>query len=720
MNLLTSGSTEEEEPKNELEEEVSKLEEELKASLALIENKKRELEAKKETLNKIKPITIRLRRFENGIVYLHVSAYRGDVIALLQKTPGRAYRAEENAIPVGELDNFMKTVKALPNITIMSNQGVAEAIHEYLYAPPYTVTITNRINIKLNRTATPSYFYEMPGYEYDRDRRIVHIPIGEAWRIQKIIEKFNIADQFQFDEGSHETVVKQIEGRLLLDKIATAEDVPDFPLIEGLKNVILRPFQKVGIQFFNLNGGNGICADEMGLGKTLQMIALAMLKGWRVLIVCPASLKINWLREISKFTDEKVFELQGETPSDYDMVYLIKQKPRFVVVNYDIIGGSVKIDKSHRDEYGYLHQKIETKLPWVEVLNLCNFDLCVYDEAHYIKNKDSQRSVAARQLKAKHIIGLTGTPILNRPGEFWPMLHILDPKTFPAHDTFVRQYTIDGRQAKNVDELRTLLKPLMIRRLKKDVVKELPPINRINDYHELTPKAKKLYEKVLAGIYTVLAEWDASRAGNQEAVANILVKIMRLKQIVAIDMIPSTVEKAKEINDSTNKKVLIFSQFKPVCYGINKLLGAESVGFVERTASGEFVTVDNTERQARVDIFQSNPEIKYFCVTEKTAKEGHNITAAEVVIFNDLFWTPAAHQQAEGRAYGRLSNLHPIDAYYRVGSNTIAEWIQQLLAEKMAIIEEVVEGVQKSRIGGDESVFMELIKNMKEGLWKRA
>lgn len=695
-------------------EEADSMIAKLQESLALAQKKK-------EDLKKVRPIIVRLRALVGNMVIIHISDYRLDVNNLLQSIPQRSYNAskQENSIPIAELDAFLKNVKALPSVSILSNQGVNEAIHEYLYASPFTVTIDKKIKVKLNRTASPGYFYEIPGFEYDREKRVMYFPISEGWRFHKVVSDYNILEQVVFEGDSNEVIAKQIEDRYRLDTIALAEDVPDFPEIPGLKNVILRNFQKVGIKFFDLNGGSGICADEMGLGKTLQMIALAMLKGWRCLIVTPASLKVNWIREIAKFTDEKVYELAGTTPDLYDVSYIVANKPRFVIINYDVIGRSVKIDNSYKDANGYYHEKIETKFPWIEILNFCNFDLCVYDEAHYIKNKDSQRSVGARMLQAKHVVGLTGTPILNRPGEFWPILHILDPKTFPAYETFLKQYTTDGRYAKNVEELRELLKPIMIRRLKRDVIKELPPINRINHYHELTPKAQKLYNKVLDGLYTTLSEWNPKNAGQTEEIANILVKIMRMKQVVAIDMIPSTAELATEIHDSTGKKVLIFSQFKPVSFGINQRLGGESVGFVDRTAGGEFVTVDDTERQNRIDSFQNDPSIKFLNVTEKTAKEGYNITAAEVVIFNDLFWTPAAHQQAEGRAYGRLSNLHPIDSYYRIAVDTISEWIMKLLDEKLSVIEHVVEGVNKSRISADESVFMELVRGIKEGMWTR-
>ncbi len=317
---------------------------------------------------------------------------------------------------------------------------------------------------------------------------------------------------------------------------------------------------------------------------------------------------------------------------------------------------------------------------------------------------------------------LTGTPILNRPGELWPMLHVADSITFPSFETFKSQYTYDGKVVRNVDQLKELLKPLMIRRLKRDVIKELEPINRINSYFELSERSRKLYDKVLAGVFEILAEWNPNQAGYEKKTTHILAQIQRLKQVVAIDAVESTADLATQIYDSSPEegapnKVLIFSQFKATTYGIAKRLGHEALSFVSYNGSGMsgFVTGDHNWQQAQIDQFQKDPNIHFLCVTEKTAKEGHNITAAHAVIFNDLFWTPAGHQQAEARAYGRISDLHTIDSYYRIGVNSISEKIMAILAAKLSIIEQVVEGVEASR--ADTSIVHELLASLKEELW---
>lgn len=701
----------------------------LQQSIALNEQAKL-INTKIEELRKQKereaPVIVRVLRLSGKYVMAKNEPYREDVVEEMKKIEGRSWRShdKENAIPVGSWVDLKAALEKLPHLTVTYEESAESDIHDYLFAPAFSCSLTERyFIIKPSKNAFTHDLRQIPGSDFDYNKSYWKIPLGEGWRLLDFANR-QPEGSFVWSEDAQELVLKQVEQRLRLDSIAKMEDVPDF-VVPGLFGVTPRNFQKVGVEFFTVNGGSGILADEMGTGKTLQMIMLHLRKNWHGLIVCPAGLKANWVREIAKFTKEEVYTLQGVTPTPYDIAHIIKQRPRFVIINYDIIGRNIDLKTETKDVDGFVHSKAETRYPWIEVLNLCNFDAVVLDEAHYIKNVDSQRSRGARLLKIPNIICMTGTPVLNRPGELWPMLNMVAPSIFPSLENFTRQYTWDDKTARNVEELRTLLKPLMIRRLKKDVIKELPMCNRVNDYYELSDKARKLYERVEAGIYEVLAMWNPDAAGAQQQITNMLVQIMRMKQVCAIDAVEGTTDLATRIFDSTDieskerpKKVLIFSQFKPTTYAITQRLGQEAIGFVRREGS-IFTTDDAHNQQQKIDQFQNDPSIHFLCVTERTAKEGHNITAAMAVIFNDLFWTPAAHQQAEGRAYGRIGDLHPIDSYYRVGINSISEWIQELLAAKLKMIEEVVEGVEASR-NGDTSIVKELLDRMKSGMWTKS
>lgn len=687
-----------------------------KITAAKEEKRKKEMEAAiaKAEAEKNQPVVVTFTRVVNNYVYLKNEPSRQDILEVLRDTEGRVWKGmeRENGVPVGSYDKLVAALSALPNITIEYISGVQNEINEILYAPDFKCDLEERFfAIKASRKAYSYPLRQLPGHNFDWQRDIHTIPLSEGWRLYELAQ--NTGSGFVWTDKAKEFVLKQVENRLLLDKIAKEEDIPDL-VIPEIK-ATLKGYQKVGIKFFELNGGRGILGDEMGTGKTLQMISLIVHNKWKAIVVCPATLKENWLREVRKFAPHlTTFTCQGESPMAYDIAKIIKETPDIIFINYDILATNVWIEDKTVVEKG------KTRWPWAEVLNILHRDIVILDEAHYVKNTDSARSRAARILEAPRFISMTGTPVLNRPGELWPLLHLADPVTFPAYETFKRQYTYDGKTVRNLEELKSLLKPLMIRRLKRDVIKQLPPINRINSYFELSERGRKLYDRVLAGVFEILSDWSPNNAGAQKEVTNLLVQIQRLKQVVAIDGIEGTADLATSIYDASPEdgppnKVLIFSQFKATTYAISKRLGQEALSFVSLSPTKVFVTAHYSEQQKLIDQFQSDKSINFLCVTEKTAKEGHNITAAQAVIFNDLFWTPAGHQQAEGRAYGRVSDLHTIDSYYRIGVNSISEKIMELLAAKLSLIEQVVEGVEASR--ADASIVHELLSSLKEEMW---
>lgn len=689
-----------------------------------IEKRKAELKKKQELE---RPVKVILHSYAGGThLMFRIEPYREDVVELAKKIEGRVYNGVHNSIPIGAWPAFKLSAAELPNVTIHSTKEIEELeakVHKALYSANFEITKADRfLKVETNRNAATHGLRDIPGSDFSYHQSAYIIPLSEGWRLWEFTEKLPEEQTVTWDEASREFVAKQVEARLRLDAIALAKDWPtEVPGFIGK----LKPYQNVGVAFFENNGGSGILGDVMGLGKTPQAIARALQLPGKIVVVTPASLKINWTRSIKKFSNEKFYILQGTTPTHYDMAMMLaKDGPKFIVINYDILSTSTVLDKSYVDENNIKHEKKETKYPWIEIINLMYPDLIIYDEAHYIKNSDSNRSVASRLIQAKSTICLTGTPVLNRPSELWPMLTLVDPVTFPTNERFVNQYTFDGKTTRNVEELRQVLKPLMIRRKREDVYTDLPPLNRIDEAYELSKRAQGLYDKALQGVYEVVALWNPDKSGEQSSIANILVKIQRLKQICAIDKVPATADLATRIYDSSDpsgraKKVLIFSQFKPTAYAIKARLGSEAIGFVSRNSAGEFVTAQALEQDRLVQEFQNDPDIHYLVVTEKTAKEGHDITEAFAVIFNDHFWTPAAHQQAEGRAYMRASDPHGIDSYYHLAAGTIEDWIQELLAAKLAMIEDVVDGVNNTRVNPDESILTDLIKRIKDGGWRK-
>lgn len=704
-------------------EELDSQERQLRLRLDEISKERTRLAEAERVAAMTRPVTVHVKDFAGAMVIV-TAPYRDDLLEVWKTTPGRMYRgSQENAIPIIEWEaHTKKRLLALPSVSITYGDGIASAIMMHLNAPTWMIDISDkRFKIAPGPRHDATVLRDIPGCQWQSDpnKRYFTAPLSEAWRIYDALSK---TEGVVYSDAAKDFTLKQVEARASLDKVGLAEEWDyDADFIGGHK---LRPFQGVGCAFVEASGGRALLAYQMGLGKTPMSIAYAWKNKFRTLVICPASLKANWCRQVAKFTGVSPTVLTGSKPTKYDIVSLLTDKHPFTVINYDLIGSVSEYDDIKQDAEGYDHVQHMRRFLWVEAINLAKFDLVIFDESHYIKNTDSNRSQAARGLTCGRIVHMTGTPVLNRPGELWPILTMLAPDTFPSEERFIAQYTIDGKRARNVDQLQEALKSIMIRRKHSDVKKDLPPLDRITEYHEISPKALKLYNRVLAGVYERIADYDARGRGGESNVANILAQIMRLKQVCAIDKIDETAELATEIYDSADeadphRKVLIFSQFKACAYAISRRLGQEALCFVSRGAN-DFVTANDATRDALVQQFQNDPNIHYLVVTEKTAKEGHDITAAGTVIFNDLFWTPANHEQGEGRAYMRESDPHGITAYYMITEKSqgaeIEEWIWELLKMKTNVIEQTVEGVEGSR---DASVAMDLIAKIKESMWAR-
>lgn len=666
------------------------------------------------------PVLVTMQRIENDKLEIAISRQRDDVYRAINghRTSQLSYLDNLWRIDPTEYKALLQKLSALPNI-IFKHEITAEEIISYQAPPHFDVSLTNKdIVIKVSAKANVYLIRPIPGCTVYPNKKEYHIPLTEAWRIP---DRITDADTIRYTAEAHDFVFKLIENRAKLDIIAKKTE-PDevITLRDGIQ---LKGFQSVGVEFLEATGGKGILGDEMGLGKTPTSIAVAerlcdRQEGSKILIICPASIKPNWMREIKKFTAFRAYELTGSKPNNYDIIQLIQGGHRYYIINYDILSDVTKIpEKLEVDEVTGLNIRTAPteRFLWLDVLNVAQFDMVIVDEAHYIKNIGSNRSRAVRELKAPRFMLLTGTPILNRPQELWPLIKMIDSDAAGAYESFVRHYTIDGKQTRNVDELREILKPIMIRRTKKDVLKELPPIERITREYDISTSARRQYEAVLAGFWGDLDKWDGSTT-NTQTITSLLAQLMKMKQVVAWDKVSNIVDLANELyeqsSDDEHRKVIIFSQFvnkPPVVHEIYNRLNIVPDQKEAVFISGE---QDVYARQAIVDEFQTNSKVHFLVSGLKAAREGLNITAAGSVIFADLDWTPANHHQAEARAYGRLSDLHSIGSYYVVGNNTIEEDIMGLLGAKLAIFNEIIEGAEASR--QDSSIAMELIKKLKE------
>ena len=416
-----------------------------------------------------------------------------------------------------------------------------------------------------------------------------------------------------------------------------------------------------------------ILADDMGLGKTTSTIIAALESGAKkVLIICPATLKINWKREIENYSDKSVFIAEGKNFStEHD----------FVIINYDII-------KNFHDT----KKKAES-----QILD-SNFDLVVVDEAHYIKNATAQRTKLINDIvkKVDRIWLLTGTPMTSRPIDYFNLLSLIDSpvaKNWMAYA--IRycqgyQFNVGGRKvwnvmgASNLEELRDRTLGLTLRRLKEDVL-DLPDKIITPVYLRLK---SKLYEEVMGDYYN----WYEGNPEESKSLTVQFTKLTKVRQIIADEKIAQTIELAENIIEQ-NKKVIIFCNFTD---SLNKIV--EHFGKAAVKVDG---SMSKHERQHSVDSFQDSDKIKVFVGNIKAAGVGLTLTAAEAVIMNDLSFLPSDHAQAEDRAY-RYGQKNNVLVYYPIFENTIEGIIYDILNNKKQVIATVMGDNQNTTDAAEE------------------
>ncbi len=423
-----------------------------------------------------------------------------------------------------------------------------------------------------------------------------------------------------------------------------------------------------------------ILADDMGLGKTTATIIAALETGAKkILIICPASLKINWQREIENYTDRSVYIAEGKkfsTESD------------FVIVNYDIL-------KNFHD------MKDKGK----SLLNQSEFELVILDEAHMISNPQAQRTKIINHYvkNIKRVWLLTGTPMTSRPMNYYNLLNIIESPVAQNWMAYAIRYCqgyqfMAGKRkvwnvtgASNLEELRDRTSKQILRRLKEDVL-DLP--DKIISPVYLRLKSKE-YEELMGEYY----DWFDNKKDESSSLTVQFSKLMKVRKVIANEKTNQTIEFAENIIEQ-GKKVIIFTNFTDTLQTIYQHFGKQAV-YLDGSCS-------KPHRQNAVDEFQENDKIKVFVGNLKAAGVGLTLTAAEVVIMNDLSFVPAEHAQAEDRAYryGQKSNVL---VYYPLYENTIEGAVYDILNRKKEIIRTVMGDQQPENVGDVVEEILTLI-----------
>jgi len=427
----------------------------------------------------------------------------------------------------------------------------------------------------------------------------------------------------------------------------------------------LYPYQKEGVKEILRRNGRVLLADEMGLGKTLQALWYLKIKEGTLpaLVVCPASLKWVWQHEAKMHCNMIADVLEGRKP--YTENLLVKSE--LVVINYEVLS---------------------YWLPWIYKQN---FSTLIIDECHYQKNSSAIRTKCIQQIgrKIPHVIAISGTPLVNKPSELYTTLHLLWPKEFTSFWSFGFEYCKPSKRpwgwefkgATNLDKLHDSLNRLgMVRRLKKDVLKDLP--DKIREVIPLEISKPKEYKKAKDDFLTWLATFDSSKVDSAMR-AEKLVQLGYLKRLAAKLKMDSVLSWVDDFLESNDGKLVLFCTHRSIIKALHEKYGNISV-VVDGSVTGK-------KRQYAVESFQSKPKIKLFIGNIRAAGVGLTLTAASYLAFVELDWTPGNHTQAEDRIH-RIGQKNTSNIYYLIAKGTIEEPLCKLIQKKQETISTVLDG----------------------------
>ncbi|WP_415349634.1 DEAD/DEAH box helicase [Clostridium perfringens] len=479
-------------------------------------------------------------------------------------------------------------------------------------------------------------------------------------------------------------VLQEIVGKLLNKEFKRK-------LVPKALNAELRPYQKEGFKWINEItdlGFGGILADDMGLGKTLQIIAfLLSQKKSKSIVVVPTSVIYNWMDEFEKFAPSIRIGLVHGSKSKRDKV--LRDFKR---------GLGIKIEEENLKEKSY--EKYDVLLTTYGTLkndekayeNL-SFDYCIIDEAQNIKNPTAQATLSVKNIKSRCNIALTGTPIENNLMELWSIFDFVMPGYLFTKERFRERFILDES---NLSELKSLITPFILRRLKEDVLSELPEKLEKKYLVEMKGKQKQLYSFYVKAIKNQLNENKSSEKSGRDKI-NLFAYLTKLREI-CLDpslVVPdytggsSKLTVVKEIvkdASESGKKILLFSQFTSVLKKIEEDFKKEEISYLYLDGG-----TSAKDRVERVKKFNEDSNIKVFLISLKAGGVGLNLTSASMVIHFDPWWNPAVEDQATDRAH-RFGQENKVEVIKLVAKDTIEEKIVLMQEDKRELIQSLMDG----------------------------
>ena len=484
----------------------------------------------------------------------------------------------------------------------------------------------------------------------------------------------------------------------LLFNMDTAKEANDE--VPGTLKKILRPYQNDGFRWMKTLkrcGFCGILADDMGLGKTLQVLTFLLSEKeegktgdeMRTLIVTPASLVYNWKKEISQFVPALSCKIIAGNAAERKELLQGSLDADIWITSYDLL----KRDIAYYEELRFANQ--------------------IIDEAQYIKNHGTQAAKSVRLIQSGFRMALTGTPMENRLSELWSIFDFLMPGFLYGYQNFREKFEeviMNDKDEEVGAKLRSLIHPFILRRLKRDVLTELPDKIEKTVTVELQGEQKKLYHAYAERLKLYLQK--QSKEEFKQSKLEVLKELTRLRQLCCgpelfLDnyhgenaKMEACIELVRQAVDSGHK-VLLFSQFTSVLDEIQSELKKEKIK--NHRIDG---AVSKQKRIELVDSFE-NDDVPVFCISLKAGGTGLNLTSADIVIHYDPWWNIAAQNQATDRAH-RIGQKNTVTVYDLIAENTIEEQIKKLQDSKSALAEEILsgEGIQSIVLDRDEILGM--------------
>ncbi|MCX8074281.1 MAG: DEAD/DEAH box helicase [Clostridia bacterium] len=501
----------------------------------------------------------------------------------------------------------------------------------------------------------------------------INVPIYRSIYLEKLLDNIKntqITRNYNYKNIINKTLDREFDEKIILPT--------------EFENV-LRNYQKIGYKWLKIideyNFG-GILADDMGLGKTLQIIAIisdyvnnSKEDKKTSIVVCPSSLTLNWENEIKKFSSNiSTLVINGKLEERKQKIDLI-DKYDLIVTSYDLLKRDIDIYK----EKNYI------------------FKYIIADEAQYIKNSSTQNAIALKSINAQTRFALTGTPIENSLSELWSIFDYVMPRYLFNYSKFKSNYEmpiVKEEDGEKLDRLKTLIQPFILRRLKKEVLTELPDKTITILNNEMDDEQKRIYFSHLMKAKQDLQD-EINSNGFEKSQIKILAILTRLRQICChpslfIDNYNGKSSKLNQcieiVKDATESghKVLLFSQFTSMFEILEKEFKKEKINYYKLTGSTKV-----QERMQLVNDFNTNENIDVFLISLKAGGTGLNLTGADVVIHYDPWWNLSAENQATDRAY-RIGQKNNVQVYKLITKDSIEEKINELQEKKSKLTENML------------------------------